>query len=72
MKRPLIFTKTHGDFHILWIWRIALIYCSKVDDNRKFGIWDAKQGILFFVGKKGIGIGHGFGIEPKAYKEEIK
>lgn len=68
MKRPLVFTSTtKSGFKFLWIWRIAFIYCPKVDDERLHGIWRTKRAILVFINRKGIGIGHSFDIDNNAY-----
>jgi hypothetical protein len=68
MKRPFIWTDTKKDIHMLWIWRISFMFTTKVEDKRKIGIWKTKRATMIFILKYGIGIGHSFGIENRAYK----
>jgi len=68
MKKPFIFITHKGDFTILWIWKVAFIYCKNIEDSRKIGLWTSKRGILFFINKHGIGIGHSFDTIVKGYE----
>lgn len=68
MKRPLIWTATKNEFHLLWIWRICFVYANEFEDNDKFGIYKAKRSILAWYKNYAVGIGHSFGAEVEGYK----